>query len=374
MQTPRLDKALCTELKLQWVTEATSFYQLKIEWNKLASYYPAQFYFRHEWFESAWQWAQEQGQLKILAVYHHNQLVAIAPLLLKNIVYKGIPFKQLEFLSVPDTQMCDLILAPHYYEAGTFILEYILRDKSWDKLKLHYLKSNSALSLFTQTLSRPFTLEITTQHPIVRIDEEWDSFYATKSRRLKKGNNLCRNHLEKEGAIALENLSGLPKDKLLHILQDISKQSWKQSTQTTFDQKGPYAFIKRLTEVSIENNWLSVWGLRLNDAIIAIEYQIEYNNQIYALRADYLESKASLSPGTYLNWQILETLFKQQKSIYYMGPGENSYKQRWQNHLEDVWTFSAFNKTICGTLLKTIEHKVIPAVRMIKNKTQTLTQ
>ncbi|MCS5709117.1 GNAT family N-acetyltransferase [Candidatus Berkiella cookevillensis] len=373
MQALKQDKSLCNKLKLQWITDATTFYQLKLDWNKLASYYPTQFYFRHEWFDSAWQWAQTLGQLKILTVYDHDQLIAIVPLLLKNIIYKGIPFKQLEFLTVPDTQMCDIIISPPYYATGTFILEYILKDKSWDKLKLHYLKPNSLLSLFSQMLSQSFTLEVTTQHPIVRINENWDSFYATKGRRLKKGNNLCRNHLEKEGTVVLENLIYLPKNELLQVIQRISQHSWKQSTHTTFDQKAPYAFIKRLTELALEKHWLNVWGLRVNHEIIALEYHIEYSHQIYALRADYLTSKASLSPGTYLNWKILETLFEQKKSIYYMGPGKNTYKNRWQNYLEDVWTFSSFNKTICGTLLKTIEQSLIPRLRIIKDKAQILT-
>jgi len=358
-----------SKYKVQWVTQYDNFVQLKSQWNHLAQIFSKHFFYRHEWFDSTWQWCHQSHEIKILLILSDNLLVGILPLMVKVEKYNNIRFRQCDFLSIPDTQVCDLMILPaHHQHASAVIIHALFCQPEWDKLKLHYLPSNSKLAQVFKWQNINFYLTETTKHPTVKIDNTWSEFYNNKSRRLKKGNNLARNHLQKQGHIEILNLNTYPEDKLLKVIQDISQKSWKQSTQTTFNHNGPFQFIQRLSHLSKQNQWLNIWALQLNNHIIAYEYQIEFQNNIYALRSDYLDTMRHLSPGTYLNWQILQKIFESEKSQYYMGPGQNSYKLRWQNNLKPVYTLVAYQHTVTGKLLETIEQRIIPKVKPLKKR------
>lgn len=359
---------------MQWITDDDAFLLLKDQWNDLVvrSYpdNPLKFFYLHEWFDSAWAWAKQSSQLKILAAFHAEKLAAIVPLKLQTQHYRGLPFKQLEFLAVPDTQQCDFIIAHSHAELLPFLLKKIWADRSWDKLRLHYLPQTSLLSNSQLSFPEEVYVQQTTQHPIVQINTDWDSYYLSRSRRLKKGNNLTRNHLQKQGKLSVERIDMLPTDTVLNIVRHISQHSWKEKTQTTFDQSAPLAFLQQLTQYAKRNHWLQIWVLKLNQEPIAYEYQMVYERQVYALRSDYLQQYAALSPGTYLNWQILQNLFQQNMQTYHMGPGENAYKHRWSNENPPVYTLCAYQNNWLGKLLKAVEQQVIPRMRPLKQKIQ----
>ncbi len=352
----------------QWVEQYDDFVKLKTQWNALAHRFSPHFFYRHEWFDSAWQWCQKNHTIQILTLFKDSQLIGILPLMVKAEKYKSIHFLQYEFLSVPDTQMCDIMIMPGHEAIGPILLKLLVKKSGWDKLKLHYLPPTSVLSQVMKTHNpMDYSIAKTTSHPTVHINTDWGSFYGAKSRRLKKGNNLARNHLQKQGHYQILNLNTLSEEELLSTIQHISKQSWKQSTQTTLNHNGPFQFIQKLSHLAKKNQWLNIWALKLNQEIIAYEYQIDYQNNIYALRSDYLDTMGHLSPGTYLNWQILEKMFERNKSQYYMGPGENNYKLRWQNDPQPVYTLIAYQNNMTGILLKTIEQHIMPKVKPLKN-------
>lgn len=359
-------------LKVKWITTFDGFIALKQDWNKLAQHYPDHFFYRHEWFESAFAWARLDSKLNILCAFVNDQLIAILPLCIKQAQYKGLPYRLAEFLTVPDTQMCDLIIAPDFQALSGKVFQHLLNHRCWDKLRLHYLEPNSHISKLNNQLNLDGIFLATTKHSMVDMGSSWEAYYQTRSRRLKKGNNHCRNQLQKQGDIRVENISYMPNDGILNIIKNISQNSWKKKTKTTFDQAGPYAFISELISTAKQNHWLNLWVLKLNEKAIAYELQIEFNQTVYALRSDYLKEYAELSPGSYLNWQILQRLFEDKQKRYCMGPGENAYKQRWENQQKQIYTFSLYQSTMIGRITKTIEQRVAPKIRPIKSSLETL--
>lgn len=362
------------DLTTHWITNKTDFLALKNEWNTLANQVSDEFFFRHEWFESALAWREHDAQLAIYCAYHQTKLIALLPLCISKSHYKGLPFKQAEFLSVPDTQVCDFMVLPSYRHLAQAILISSLHCKDWDKLRLHYLAEDSLIgSIYRDGIPHASLLE-TTQHAKVLIEHSFEAYYQTRSRRLKKGNNLCRNHLLKAGAVSIKDISSFPVKDILNTIKHISEHSWKKATKTTFDQAGPSAFIHHLTQIAQDNHWLSVWVLTLDNENIAYEYQISFLDKVHALRSDYLQAKQALSPGTYLNWQVLAKIFEQGKSIYCMGPGNNAYKKRWQNKIEPVYTFCHYSATLTGRILKTCEQNLAPKIRPIRHQLESWLQ
>ena len=152
---------------------------------------------------------------------------------------------------------------------------------------------------------------------------------------------------------------------MLATVTELSSKSWKNSTGLTLDNPGPSAFISRLTGHAHKQGWLSVWLLKFDDTPVAMEYQLVYDGVISALRSDYDPAYEKLSPGTYLNWKMLEQLFNEDYGYYSMGPGGNTYKFRWAEEFPDQYRMTLYNRTWRGRLLGLLELKLRPMKRTI---------
>ncbi len=208
----------------------------------------------------------------------------------------------------------------------------------------------------------------------INVATNWVDYYKTRSRRLKKGNNLIANKLKRTGDIDISWLRS-SNDALQAIpsVIDISSKSWKTETGKTLDNQGPGDFIRRLSQHAEKNGWLSIWMLTLDDETIAVEYQLIDNGNIYALRADYDSKFSDLSPGSYLNWKLLERLFDHELNTYYLGPGENKYKHRWTEDGEALVTAVGYGKTLKGRVLKIMEQNIRPIVKYLRKYRQKQT-
>jgi CelD/BcsL family acetyltransferase involved in cellulose biosynthesis len=114
-------------------------------------------------------------------------------------------------------------------------------------------------------------------------------------------------------------------------------------------------------------DWLSVWLLRMDDIAVAMEYQLMVDGQIHALRADFDDRYKNVSPGTYLNYRLLSSLFAGGFSRYYMGPGKNPYKSRWSKTSEPVKSLTSFSPTVRGRAGE-LWSQVKPKLRVWKDR------
>ena len=73
-----------------------------------------------------------------------------------------------------------------------------------------------------------------------------------------------------------------------------------------------------------------------------------------------------LSPGTYLNWKLLERMFKDEIIYYSMGPGENEYKLRWSDTAISLSHITIYNKTFLNMVEYQLKTNVVPIINKIK--------
>jgi CelD/BcsL family acetyltransferase involved in cellulose biosynthesis len=341
-------------LDIACVKQEEQFHSLLSEWNRLAEATGLDSVFlRHEWFQVAWQWAKQDAELRILCMRDGSDLVGICPLIRRRSRHRGLITHALEFLTVPDTQLCDILVAPESrHDVLHALIQHLQQTRrEWDVLILDKLPrtSGAAESLQTALHGEGFGgfIESAGSNLYVRLDEGWKAFYGRRSRRLKKGNNLVANHLKKAHSnIDIQWFHGTDidtrsADNALEIAMALSSRSWKRSTGLTLDRVGP-------------------------DGIpIAAEYQLIYKRKIHALRADFDSAYEELSPGTYLNWKLLEKLFDYDAEYYYMGPGGRPYKKRWAEGFEALDRVVGFGKTFRGRTLDILECHALPVARRI---------
>lgn len=359
------------------LTDYAQFLALRESWNALAA--DRSVFLRHEWFDAAWQWRrlEESARLAILCAYRGARLVGIFPLIARTHRHAGTTRRMLEFLTVPDNQLCDLIVEDGEPNAVTEALAAALADRrsEWDALRLAYLpEHSSARTGLARALARQGIQSRQAGaggNPFISLETSWEDYYATRSRSLKKANNLAANRLKKAGEIGIDWLPpGTAHSPAALASLDaaiaISASSWKRSTGNSLDNPGPQAFIRRLSALALEQGWLSLWLLTLDGKPMAMEYQLAFHGNVHALRADFIEGSDEISPGSHLNRHQLEQLFGRGLKRYLMGPGDNPYKKRWTEISEPLFQLDAYSPSLRGKLAALWDTRLRPALSTLK--------
>ena len=365
------------DLTLEAITAEHVFLALREQWNALvpASRAPNVF-LRHEWFDAAWQWRRTDGALRTLVARRDGELVGAMPLLRTSRASASGRRRVLEFLTVPDTQCCDILATAGHAAAVavSFAGALAARGNEWDVLELGYLQEDAtAVTAFADALRRrgcTVVVEPAGSNPYIALGSTWDAFYGARSRSLKKASNLALNRVAKAGdpTIDWHRPAAGETDALLATLIDVSSRSWKRTTGNSLDHPGPQAFIRRLSELAAERQWLSVWTLALDGKPIAMEYQLVFGGQVHALRSDFDAACGEISPGSYLNRVLLERLFSGEFVRYYMGPGDNAYKLRWAEGSAPLQRLTAYSRSPRGRLAELVDLRVKPLARAIRDR------
>lgn len=360
------------------ITSYNSVAALKEQWLALEkTTQNKSLFLSYAWHDAASQWQPDSKGVTVLVANNpQGETVGICPLALKSGQANGLQFQTLEFIQVPDVQQSNILAsAENYADVATAITQYLNQRSDWDILKLSHLPKESADQKFLgQTLQVSglrYRWSTQSGNPYINLGQNWADFYSSRSRRLKKGNNLAANRLKKaHDSITIDWLYGADVSDeqwstALQAAKIISGNCWKNSTGLTLDHAGPAAFIDCLSNHAIANNTLSLWLVKLDDKPVAMEYQIIYQGYVHALRADYDEAFSELSPGSYLNWKLLEQLFEQPLQQYQMGPGDNPYKQRWAEGELELRTLTIYNNTLKGKILFWLNERIKPFAKTV---------
>ncbi|MGB8435302.1 MAG: GNAT family N-acetyltransferase [Burkholderiales bacterium] len=361
------------------MTDPQRFVAMRAEWNRLPGA-PRSVFLTHEWFEAAWQWRAGDSSLAVIMVARDDALIGALPLVSKLISSRSGSRRAFEALSVPDTQMFDLLAVPAEQTAvAQAIVQWLGAGAAkWDVLEIGYLPVKSVAEDYLAEALRAqgysVGIEEAGSNPYIDLSAAWDAYYSTRTRSLKKANNLAANRLRKTGEVKIRHhtkSAESPADlmqRLVPLLADISGRSWKRDTGNSLDHPGPNAFIRRLTELSVERGWLSAWTLTLDDKALAMEYQLVFDGSVHALRADFDSAFSDISPGSHLFRVLLEELFQADLRRYYMGPGENAYKLRWTESAEPLRRMRAYSRSPSGRLAAVMDLHMLPYARAVRDR------
>lgn len=357
------------------ITDFSAVVNIKEAWRRIVdgAAHPSVF-LTYEWIDAAWQWLRADAEPRLICCYRGDELVAVAPFCSRSQRRFKLEYRELSLIDIPDTQHCDIVSRSDLASAATSrILAHLGERRDWDVARLPKLEPASCARTEVADHCRALGLrygEITNGENLeVDISDGWESYYATRSRRLKKGNNNIRNRIGSQASQVRLLWSRDRSDRdiqvgeLLEDFKRISAASWKKETGLTLDQSGPGLFIDRLSEHAVENDWLSLWALELDGNVVATEYQLVRDGVVSALRADFDSEFADLSPGSYLNWQLLQKLCDTDLSLYRMGPGSNAYKLRWTNRTTELTELRVYNRTLRGRRQWLLETVIVPALR-----------
>lgn len=362
-------------MELICITDIDDFLGLKDEWNNLLSLSENNSLFlRHEWLSTWWMSYGSQKELQILLVKHNNRLIAAAPLMIAKDNKWGIPLRRIAFMGDSEWTVNDFIILEQKRKVIEMVIESLLRNE-WDVVDLRNMPAESDhISITSEVLrarSFSFSHAEAAHSPVLMVSGSWDDFYNSRSTKFKKTIRNKINRINKSGIITIQRYSlHAEVSQILPAIFELGLKGWKHrqiknAISSTEENKSFYA---RLAELMSKAGWLDIWVLRLNETSVAFEYHVRYGNKIHALIADFDEDYRDLSPGSVLDFHIMQHIFKNADGCEYdMGCGEAFYKMNWTDKAIKYRRLCIYNNTICAKLFMAIESKVIPYLKIIRD-------
>ncbi|HXG02814.1 MAG TPA: GNAT family N-acetyltransferase [Candidatus Binatia bacterium] len=362
-------------MKLRRVTALREFDALAPVWEEVAREAgQSSPFLSHDWFACCWRTAGPQRRREVWVLEDSAGPLALVPLLHYRTRVRGLPVRVLSFLESPDTPFADLLVARGLDEVMTALVQALRERTDWDLLRLAKLPAAGPTAKALQGVLAahlPSRVAGHEQSPYLRLAGTWEEFFRSRSQRFRKTCRSIENRIHRRGSLAVEEHRSVdPDGPVFRDLLEVSLASWKADRGVALaTMDGMPRFFRELTRRASARGWLRLWVLRLEGRAIATEYQIGANGVVHALRADYDAALADLSPGAYLNLEIVRRLFGDPGLVVYdMGPGVNEYKLRWASGAHELVTLEFYAPTVAGRLLKGLETWLLPTARRWRDR------
>lgn len=300
-------------------------------------------FFSHDWFWCCWHGVWPQRRPEILVIEEVGGPVAIVPLMHWSVWLHGLPVRYLGFLECPGTPLADILAVGDHGRVLDAFLDHLSSRSDWDTAWLQKLPATSpTLKVLEGILPGrlPWRCAGHLLYPYLAINGDWERSYGATNTSLKEAYQRIYARLERVGDVSLEEHHTV--DLRSPLLQEVLAV---MSCGRRTDDSGAMAmmprtpeFFRELTRRAAKNGWLSLWSLRLNGDVIAIEYQLRSDGKVQALWAGDNPIYQELLPGRALNLAILQSLFQGGLVYEYsLGPEVNG---------DHLWRATAYHETV----------------------------
>ena len=353
------------------------FLSFKKEWDSLLGRSKQSSTFLcHGWLQTVLEAWWNGGDIHVILFYRDDELIAAAPMVIKRTFFHFLPVRAMYMLDCPESPFQNIIIDKNenLIDVCSALVKYLSTEKKvWDIIILNKLidDENIVDTLYTTCLKAGFNtiLRPSLQSPVVKIDKSWEDFYVSTSQRFKKRMRYNRNKLKKAGSIVIEELVDLEGIlKILPEIFDVGDKSWKgemgKGIGSTAESRHFFMNIPKMLAPFAETR---VWCLRLEGELVAFEYHIRQMDYVYALRGEFNEQYKDLSPGAYLDFEIVKQMFESTKEYHLCGNADN-YKLYWTSELKSHYDILMFNNNTKGVLARLLEKRVKPIAKRFLTK------
>jgi len=355
-------------MNIECIDKESAFLSLRTQWEdlRLASEIPS-FFLSHDWVRCCWEEIKLNNVLRIFVVRKQERIVLIAPCMLTRTFRKPIPLNTLCFIMHPETQIAGFLISRDSSGRGalTALLHYLLtmKRREWSLLVLDKVPNHSLTARFFRegieedNVQQQIcaNLDISHEAAFISLDKTWQAYLTERSVRFRKTLRNVTNRLTRCGHAQVKMYQGKSAVKeAIEKLFAVSNESWKAADGiaiTSCDKR--MQFFRDLMNGEETTDRVRVVILELDGKPIASETQIVDGGTVYALRSDYADRYASISPGTYLQGEILKDLFASSHTEYNFGVGLNAYKSHWTEARHQLLRVEVYNQTLRGRLLGT---------------------
>lgn len=329
------------------------------------------------WYETWWQHFSDGAILNLLTMWEADKLVGIAPLMIKQTTIHGLPVRAIGFVENRNSLHNDFVVLPAYREV--FLREALRtifeQSHQWDVIVINNLPETSPnYSLVIKILGetgRKWQQDPTFNSPYLTLSGSWADYLASRSSRTRKSLRNIQNGMHKAGEVSVRNIQTWEEyQQVKEDLYHVAKQSWTDEIGDSLATPVNEAFFDDLACSAAAQGWLSVWTLYLNGTMIAFEFHLKDCGKDYAMRGSYMPEFSHLSPGTYLEMQILKNAFEAPEQVekYDFGGSFDSYKRKWTDNATPHCELLIFNDGIYSRFIVFHEMRTVPLLKRFRDK------
>jgi CelD/BcsL family acetyltransferase involved in cellulose biosynthesis len=330
-------------------------------------------YASYDWHETWWRHYSDAATLQILALWDAGSLVGIAPLMLRRVSVHGLPATALCFIGNSQSLNNDFIVRPADRELflGELVRYFFGHPEHWQLMVLKNLPSTSAnyaaLVKVLDASGKTWRQKQTSiDSPYLHPSGSWEDYLASRTTRTRKGLRNIQNNLRKAGEVSVRNIR--TRDEFLDVEEEVfavARQSWTEGGGDSLASPGNREFFHDLALVCAARGWLSLWTLSLDGRMIAVEFHLRAFGKEHAMRGHYLPEFAALSPGAYLELQILKHAFEEPErvGVYDFCGSFERYKRKWTDSYVAHCDLEIFGDSARARLVAAHENALVPLLQ-----------
>ncbi len=362
-------------MRIILVKETEEFLKLKEAWQALCDELENSIsaFASFEWYETWWRHYSAGATLHMITMWDADKLAGIAPLVLRRVTVHGLPLTALCFIENNQSLNNDFIVAPAVREIFFHeVLRYFFAQSSrWDIIILKNIPDTStdcgALTEILDGTGKKWLKSPTWfDSPYLVPAGTWADFLASRTTRTRKSLRNIQNGIFKSGDVSVANIRTWEEFLLVkNEVFNVARQSWADNRGDSMASPANEAFFSDLGHVFAQKGWLSLWTLRLNGTMVAIEFHVKAYSKEHAMRGHYLPGFASLSPGTYLEMQIIKNAFEETEKVHaydFCGSFE-TYKRKWTDTFVAHHDIAIFNDRLYSRLIRFHETVAVPLLK-----------
>ena len=362
-------------MQIELVKEAGELARIKDAWESLCAELgdTVSAFASHAWYEIWWRHYSAGATLNIIVMRDEGRVVGIAPLMLRRATVHGLPITAACFIENNLSLHNDFIVLPAVRE---LFLREVLRcldenHAQWDAIVFNNMPATSpnyiALVKILAETGRKWRQNPTWfDSPYLVPSGAWSDYLAGRTVRTRKSLRNIENGINKAGEVSVRNIRTW--EEFISVRDDflnVTRESWAGKSGDPLASPASEAFFEELARSAATKGWLSIWALYLNGKMIAVEFHLKANGKEHAMRGHYLPEYASLSPGTYLEMQILKSVFADADRVqqYDFGGSFEDYKRKWTEESLSHMAIWVFGNRLYSRVVSFHEMITVPLLR-----------
>lgn len=338
-----------------------AFHDLRAEWTELLQASPSNtFFLTWEWLYTWWKHLHGNRRLYIVTVRHEGRLVALAPLAVRPRQWNRLmPFEMLEFLGSGNVGSDYLSLIVHrgFEDTALPALVTRLRDSGYVLELSHVDRTSAQMSAAAAEMrvqgwrEQCATIE---RCPYIALQgHTWDSYLGTLGRthrtnfrrKVKKLNQLYKLRIE-EAQTDSERRAALDVLVNLHL-----KRRREVGGSDALHTPELIAFHEEATAIALQQGWLRLHVLWLDDKPAAAMYGFEYDGVFNFYQSGFDSAYATYSVGLVMTGLTVQGAIERGIRDFDFLHGEEPYKYLWASAERELVRFHFFPPHARGTFI-----------------------
>ncbi|MGH2955382.1 MAG: GNAT family N-acetyltransferase [Solirubrobacterales bacterium] len=323
------------------VSTHTAIAPLEREWEELARGAPP--FLQPGWISTWWR-AFGRGEPVILCVRRDGDLAGVLPLMRRDgVLESAANWHTPVFGAVTLDRPAGATLARALFDLAPrrVRLGFLAGDAPF----LHDLRG-AARAAGYQVAER-----VMLRPPYVEVSGDWQRYWSTRSRNLRKGVKRRRNRLQELGQLELEIASGDDGLERLEEAFQLEASGWKGERGTAIvSRPETRRFYEEVARWAAETGMLRIVTLRLNDRAVAMHLSIEAGDDYFTLKVGYDPEFEKAAPSKLLDREMLEHAFNSRLSSFEFLGDADPYKLDWSDQQHERVELQAFARSPRGVI------------------------